>query len=110
MSLRENLYIGPIAVGFLPQRPVAEFEGELTPRLFNRFSDDATYHWVPKEPRSSPTLATIDRYADGSTGSYVLHTSSEGEIALFKSEYAAEIEVLESNYERVDIIFGVISF
>ncbi|RYZ84283.1 MAG: hypothetical protein EOP06_18335 [Proteobacteria bacterium] len=110
MAKKSSIYIGPIAVGYLLKAARSEFEERIQGRMWTPLADDATFHWVPKGPCSSPTLTTIARYDDGSTGSYVLDTSSEAEIVLFEADFKDEIEILRENFERVEIIFAVISY
>jgi hypothetical protein len=110
MASKRSIYIGPMAVGFIPKAPPAQFEEQIGERLWLPLHDDATYHYVPKGPCSSPTLTTIARYEDGSTGSYVLDTSSEAEAVLFEADFKEELDVLRANFDRVDVIFGVISY
>jgi hypothetical protein len=110
MSKKRNSYIGPIAVGYLPKATISQLDGQVNARLWTPLHDDATYHWVPQVACSSPTLTTLARYDDGNTGSFVLDTSSDAEIVLFEADFKDEIEILKSHFEKVEVIFGVISY
>jgi hypothetical protein len=110
MANKPTIYIGPIAVGYLPKAAPSQFEAQISDRLWSPLQDDATHHYVPKGACSSPTLTTIAMYDEGDTGSTVLNTSSEAEISLFDADFKDELDVLRANFDRVDIIFGVISY
>lgn len=98
-----------MAVGYLPHGKLEAITEELGQRLYCPLHDLATHHWLPRHAGSSPLLMSLERYADGSEGSFVVDTSSENEIALFKADFEAELELLRSHYDRVEVIFGTCS-
>lgn len=99
-----------MAVGYLPHEPLDSITGAVGERLKCRLHDLATHHWIPKEAGSSPLLLALHRYDDGSEGSLVVDTSSESEIALFRTQYENELELLRHHYERIEVVFGVCSY
>lgn len=96
-------------MGYLPHGPLDAIAGTIGERLQCFLHDLATHHWIPTQSASSPLRLAVERYDDGNEGSFVVDTSSEKEIALFKIDFETELELLRQHYDRVEVIFGVCS-
>jgi hypothetical protein len=107
--LKSHVYLGRMAIGYLPHHPLETIAEAVGHRLHCHLHDLATHHWLPKNAGSSPLLMALERYNDGSEGSFVVDTSSQNEIALFKADFEAELEIMRAQYQSVEVIFGVCS-
>lgn len=107
---KHHVSIGPMAIGYLPRESREAIAEAVGARLWCPLHDDATHHWMASGASSSPLLTTLHRYDDGEPGSYVIETSSQNERALFEADFAAELEILRTKYERLEIVFGAVSY
>ena len=110
MSHQHHVTLCPMAIGYLPQQDSESIAAAVGARLWCPLHDDATHHWIAQAPSSSPITAAFQRYDDGETGSFVIETSSQNECVLFEADFSSELEVLRTQYERVEVVFGAISY
>ena len=97
-------------MGYLPHSPLEIIADAVGTRLRCPLHDLATHHWVAVQAESSPIRRALERYDDGNEGSFVVDTSSEKEIELFKADFEAELNLLRQHYERVEVVFGACSY
>jgi hypothetical protein len=108
--MQHHVTIGPMAIGYLPHQSSEAIATAIGTRLWCPLHDDATHHWMANVTSSSPVVEALKRYKDGEPGSFVIETSSQNECASFQADFLTELEILKTKYERVEIVFGAVSY